>query len=228
MSKNISSDKLLLNEENYLLLGTPNVGKSTFFNMVSTSTAAVSNIDRMTVEENKGNLKYFKNISIIDLPGIYNLSHPIDEEVVVAQKICEQNFTKIINIVSASTLERDLLLTIQCLETGLLSTLVVNMVDEINLSSLKTNKLKTYLNNVNLILTQANNGGEVKKSIKDIKNNEITKPLVLQYPILVEKAIEKITSILPSSKISPRFFAIMILENNTSIIDHIKTNDMVL
>ncbi|MBQ6970330.1 50S ribosome-binding GTPase [bacterium] len=119
----------------YLLVGTPNVGKSTIFNHLTTSVALVSNIDRMTTEHTTGCLKHEKNFHIVDLPGVYNLSHPIAEEHEVNYHLIKHNITGIVNVIAAKSLERDLYLTLQTLETGMLSTLVINMTDSINVST---------------------------------------------------------------------------------------------
>ncbi|GHU48554.1 hypothetical protein FACS1894218_5800 [Bacilli bacterium] len=132
------------------------MGKSTFFNKVTSSTAVVSNIDRMTVEDTIGRLRTNKAIAIVDLPGLYNLSHPVDEEKVVAHELFGEHFHKMINIVGSESIKRDLLLTLQCLETGMVSTLIVNMIDEINTNAIDFNKLSKLLNNVKVIPTQAN------------------------------------------------------------------------
>jgi ferrous iron transport protein B len=140
----------------FLLLGTPNVGKSTFFNKITTATAMVSNIDRMTVQNTVGRFRNDKSYCLVDLPGVYNLSHPLDEEMVVAHEIFHENFLKIANIVGAQSIERDLILTIQCLETGMLSTVMVNMIDEISKNAINYKKMSKMLNNVTIIPTQAN------------------------------------------------------------------------
>ncbi|MCF0227795.1 MAG: 50S ribosome-binding GTPase, partial [Malacoplasma sp.] len=80
-----------------LLIGAPNVGKSTFFNHISNGTATVSNIDRMTVDTNWALIKNTKNQVIVDLPGVYNLSHPIDEELVVADVLMRGDYRYITN-----------------------------------------------------------------------------------------------------------------------------------
>jgi ferrous iron transport protein B len=116
----------------------------------------VSNIDRMTVENTVGRLRENKNYYMVDLPGVYNLSHPLDEEMVVAHEIFHEKFLKIANIIGAQSIERDLMLTIQCLETGMLSTVMINMIDEINPDSINYQKLSKMLNGVSIIPTQAN------------------------------------------------------------------------
>ena len=206
----------------YLLIGTPNVGKSTFFNKVSKSTANVSNIDRLTTSSTVGKIKKHKNKVIVDLPGIYNLSHPIDEEVVVAKQICDSKFKKIINIIGAQSIQRDLLLSIQAIETGLMSTLIINMVDEVNHESLDIDKFSKCLSNIKIIKVMANKNVGIKESINSILKDKTVDPKVVIYDQLTESCVEKISKILPDSKISKRFYALMILENNRYVIEAVK------
>ena len=206
----------------YLLIGTPNVGKSTFFNKVSKSTANVSNIDRLTTSSTVGKIKKHKNKIIVDLPGIYNLSHPIDEEVVVAKEICDSKFKKIINIIGAQSIQRDLLLSIQAIETGLMSTLIINMVDEVNHESLDIDKFSKCLSNIKIIKIMANKNVGIKESINSILKDKTVDPIVVKYDQLTESCVEKISKILPDSKISKRFYALMILENNRYVIEAVK------
>jgi ferrous iron transport protein B len=206
----------------YLLIGTPNVGKSTFFNKVSKSTANVSNIDRLTTSSTVGKIKKHKNKVIVDLPGIYNLSHPIDEEVVVAKQICDSKFKKIINIIGAQSIQRDLLLSIQAIETGLMSTLIINMVDEVNHESLDIDKFSKCLSNIKIIKVMANKNVGIKESINSILKDKTVDPKVVKYDQLTESCVEKISKILPDSKISKRFYALMILENNRYVIEAAK------
>ncbi|MCQ3908487.1 MAG: 50S ribosome-binding GTPase [Mycoplasmoidaceae bacterium] len=119
---------------NYLLIGAPNTGKSTIFNLLTTSTAIVSNIDRMTTEHTMGRIKHSDNY-LIDLPGTYNLSHPIAEEKETHYHLLHHKVNSIVNVISSFSIQRDLFLTLQCIETGLLNTLCVNMMDLVNAKS---------------------------------------------------------------------------------------------
>ena len=198
-----------------LLLGTPNVGKSSCFNKLTTATANVSNIDRMTVDNAVGKLKYDKNHLLVDLPGIYNLSHAMDEELVVAHEIYHEQYDHITNIIGAQSIERDLLLTIQTIETGLMNTLIINMIDEVNYQLLDINKLSKLLNNVHIVLTQFNTNRGIETSSKSIINSHNVNSKIITYDNLTEKCINKISKLLPNDrKISKRFYAIMLLENN--------------
>lgn len=207
---------------NIVLIGSPNVGKSTFFNKITNGTAAVSNIDRLTVSDTIAKLKIDKSVNIIDLPGLYNLSHPIDEELVVAHEITQEHFNKIVNVIGAQSFERDLYLTIQTLETGLMSTLSINMMDEVNHSQIDIEKLSKKLNGVRIIECQANKNIGTKKSAKSILEDAPVDSCVLKYPKHIEKLISEISNLLPKRKISNRYYSLMFLEGNEFIIDWYK------
>jgi ferrous iron transport protein B len=204
------------------LIGAPNVGKSTFFNKITTSTAMVSNIDRMTNDDTVGKFRNDSSNHLIDLPGIYNLSHPIDEELVVAHEFFHEQFNKIINVIAASSLRRDLLLTIQLIESGKLSTLAINMIDELPKNSINVKKLRHYLNNVDIILTQANRNKNIGKVEKSVLRKDVVDSALKIYPQHIEQLINEIAIHVPARTISQRFYALMFLENNQFMIEAFK------
>lgn len=206
--KNIETQK------RYLLIGAPNVGKSTFFNKITTATAMVSNIDRMTNSDTIGKFKNSPSNLLIDLPGIYNLSHPIDEEMVVAHEIFHEQFNKLVNIIAAPSLRRDLLLTIQLVESGKLSTVAINMVDEVPKNSINAKKMKHYLNGVDVILVQANRNKNINKVEKSIIQNKPVDAFFKIYPQKIENLIQEIIPHIPARTISQRYYALMFLEGN--------------
>ncbi len=114
----------------FALAGNPNCGKTTFFNLLTGSSARVGNWAGVTVEQNTGVYKNAETqIEIIDLPGIYSLSPYTPEEIVSRTYITENRPNLIINIVDASNLERSLYLTTQLLETDIPVAVAVNMAD---------------------------------------------------------------------------------------------------
>ena len=95
------------------LAGNPNSGKTTLFNALTGSNQYVGNWPGVTVEKKEGKLKGNKEVSIIDLPGIYSLSPYTLEEVVARNYLLAEKPDAILNIVDGTNLERNLYLTTQ-------------------------------------------------------------------------------------------------------------------
>lgn len=208
--------------QKFALFGTPNVGKSTFFNHITNKTTMTSNVDRLTVNATIGNFRHNRNISLTDLPGVYNLSHPLDEEQVVAENLYHTTFDKIINIVGSQSIERDLFLTIQLIETGMLSNLIINMIDEVPHNYFNIRKLSKKLNDVNIVCTQANKNKGIKESTKLILQSTRVNCNVVNYGEEIETLIKQISTLLPESNLNKRFLALALLEGNTFFINKIK------
>ena len=114
----------------FALVGNPNCGKTTLFNVLTGSTAHVGNWPGVTVDKKEGVYKKAEQpIGIVDLPGIYSLSPYTPEEVISRNYILDEKPDCVINIVDATNLERNLYLTTQLLELDCKIILVLNMTD---------------------------------------------------------------------------------------------------
>lgn len=111
------------------LAGNPNCGKTTMFNALTGSNQYVGNWPGVTVEKKEGRLKGNKDVTIVDLPGIYSLSPYSLDEVVARNYLVEETPDAIINIVDATNLERNLYLTTQLMELGIPVVVALNMMD---------------------------------------------------------------------------------------------------
>nr|MDD6335554.1 ferrous iron transport protein B [bacterium] len=111
------------------LAGNPNCGKTTLFNALTGSTQHVGNWPGVTVEKKEGSLKGKRDVTLVDLPGIYSLSPYSPEERVSRTFLLNNNAGAVISIVDASNLERNLLLTTQLLELGIPIVVALNMMD---------------------------------------------------------------------------------------------------
>ena len=116
----------------FALIGNPNCGKTTLFNILTGSTAHVGNWPGGTVDKKEGIYKKLDEaIDIIDLPGIYSFSPYTPEEVISRNYIMDEKPDCVINIVDATNLERNLYLTTQLLEMDIPVVVALNMMDVI-------------------------------------------------------------------------------------------------
>ena len=129
------------------LAGNPNCGKTTLFNALTGSNQFVGNWPGVTVEKKEGRLKGHKDVTIMDLPGIYSLSPYTLEEVVARNYLVNERPDVILNIVDGTNIERNLYLTTQLTELGIPVVMAVNMMDVVNKNGDKidTNKLEKEL-----------------------------------------------------------------------------------
>ncbi|MDR2149242.1 MAG: ferrous iron transporter B [Spirochaetaceae bacterium] len=111
------------------LAGNPNSGKTTLFNALTGANQFVGNWPGVTVEKKEGRLKGYKDVTVIDLPGIYSLSPYSMEEVISRNYLLEEKPDVILNIIDGTNLERNLFLTTQLLDIGIPVVLAVNMID---------------------------------------------------------------------------------------------------
>ena len=120
---------------NVALVGNPNCGKTSLFNIASGSHEHVGNYSGVTVDAKEG---YFDfqgyHFRIVDLPGTYSLSAYSPEEIYVRKHIIEETPDVIINVVDASNLERNLYLTTQLIDMNVRLVIALNMYDELQAS----------------------------------------------------------------------------------------------
>jgi ferrous iron transport protein B len=112
------------------LVGNPNSGKSTIFNILTDSNQYVGNYPGVTVEKKEG-LKCFKghNINFVDLPGTYSLSVYSDDEAVTRDFLFKEKTDIIVNVIDVANLERNLYLFTQIVELNIPVIVILNMID---------------------------------------------------------------------------------------------------
>lgn len=201
------------------LVGNPNSGKTSTFNVLTGSNQSVGNWPGVTVERKSGLLKQNKTICIQDLPGIYSLSSYSPEEVVARDYLYTNDASGIINIIDASNLERNLYLTLQLMEFGLPMILGLNMMDIVKKSGQKLNieKLSYALGLPAVAMSALKKQGmkELTKACeKMIANPQIGNTVT--YDDRLEAALNEIATIIEGkvSKQHLRFVTIKLFERD--------------
>lgn len=113
------------------LAGNPNCGKTTLFNELTGSKQHVGNWPGVTVDKKDGVYKKNKEVTILDLPGTYSLSPYSAEEIVARDYIVKEKPDAVINIVDGTSIERNLYLSLQVMETRIPLVIAMNMMDEV-------------------------------------------------------------------------------------------------
>lgn len=117
------------------MVGNPNCGKTSLFNLASGAHEHVGNYSGVTVDAKEG---YFDfqgyHFKIVDLPGTYSLSAYTPEEIYVRRHIIDETPDVIINVVDSSNLERNLYLTTQLIDMNVRMVVALNMYDELEAS----------------------------------------------------------------------------------------------
>lgn len=162
----------------FVLIGNPNSGKTTLFNILTGSHEHVGNWSGVTVEKKLGKLK--NGMEIIDLPGVYSLSSYSQDEIVTRDFLLNETPDLIINIIDATNLERNLYLTTQLMETGLPIVIALNMIDEVK-DDIDIKKLQSELNITIVPVSAAKNIG-LDKLVEKIEchNLEVNHSSVLK------------------------------------------------
>ena len=125
---------------NVALVGNPNCGKTTLFNVASGSHEHVGNYSGVTVDAKEGFFEFEGyRFRLVDLPGTYSLSAYTPEELYVRRHIIDETPDVIINVVDASNLERNLYLTTQLIDMNVRMVIALNMYDELEASGNELN-----------------------------------------------------------------------------------------
>ena len=211
------------------LAGNPNCGKTTLFNALTGSNQFVGNWPGVTVEKKEGKLKGHKDVTIMDLPGIYSLSPYTLEEVVARNYLINEMPDAIINIVDGTNLERNLYLSTQIMELGIPVVMAINMMDLVQKSGNKIHidKLSKKLGCEVVEISALKGTGIMKaaeKAISAAQSKKKTVP-VHEFAQDVEDAIksveDKLTGIVADAQ--KRFFAIKLIEKDDKIVEQMKS-----
>ena len=211
------------------LAGNPNCGKTTLFNALTGSNQFVGNWPGVTVEKKEGKLKGHKDVTIMDLPGIYSLSPYTLEEVVARNYLINERPDAILNIVDGTNIERNLYLSSQIMELGIPVIMAVNMMDivEKNGDKIHIDKLAKKLG-CEVVTISALKGTGIKeaadKAVQIAQKKGAAVP-VHEFDKDVEAVIRTVESKLGNDIVNEqkRFFAIKLLEKDDKITEQMKS-----
>ena len=207
------------------LIGNQNCGKTTLFNALTGSNQHVGNFPGVTVEQKSGTIKKHPSIKLVDLPGIYSLTPYTMEEIVSTDFLIKEKPSMIINIIDATSIERNVYLTMQLLELNIPMILALNMMDEVISSgnSIDVEGLQQALGIRVIPLSASKNEGieELIEAIETtLKENNCSHLDLCSGEI--HKAIHSITHLIEDNavkaKLPKRFAVTKIIEGDKDII----------
>jgi len=214
---------------NIALVGNPNSGKTTLYNSLSGARERVGNYSGVTVEIKKTTFKSNGyTFNFYDMPGTYSLTAYSMEEIYVRKFIYEQTPDIVINVVDASNLERNLLLTTQLIDMDLRVVVALNMFDEVKKQKIKLDHDSiSRLLGIPFVPTVSSKGkglDDLLSKVIDVYQGKdpVTRHIHINYGKDLESSIEKIREKIRENKpitdkLSSRFLAIKLLEKDMHI-----------
>ena len=215
------------------LAGNPNCGKTTLFNALTGSNQYVGNWPGVTVEKKEGRLKGNKDVTVVDLPGIYSLSPYTLEEVVSRNYLIDEKPEVILNIIDGTNLERNLYLTTQLTELGIPVLIAVNMMDVVrkNGDQINIKRLAEETGCKVVEISALKSEGIVEAANEAVKLAGTKKAAPKHsFDAKVERALEDIESIALQSvdESQKRWFAIKLFENDEKVAEKLNLSSGVL
>jgi len=212
------------------LVGNPNCGKTSLFNIASGSHEHVGNYSGVTVDAKEGRFEYGGyTFVLVDLPGTYSMSAYSPEELYVRKNLIEESPDVVVNVVDASNMERNLYLTAQLIDMNLRVVMALNMYDEL-LSRGDELDIKTlgHLLGMSIIPTVSRSGKGIQELfdtvIKVYEHNDpkLGRHIHINHGKDLEESIDRIKLLIQKNqdiryRWSTRYLAIKYLENDSDI-----------
>ena len=218
----VRHDKII----NVALLGNPNCGKTSLFNIVSGANEHVGNYAGVTVDAKSGHLNYKGyRINIVDLPGTYSLSAYSPEEQYVVRYLRDETPDVMINVIVASNLERNLYMTTELIDMNRPMVIALNMYDELEKSgaTLKYKELGAMLG-IPIVPTVASTGRGVHQLLDTVievyeMNHPDTRHIHVKMSPEIEEGVDVLRADLKAEPNVPphfatRYLAIKLLEGD--------------
>lgn len=226
------------------LVGNPNCGKTSLFNVASGSHEHVGNYSGVTVDAKEGRFEYkgYKFV-LVDLPGTYSLSAYSPEELYVRKNLIDNVPDVVINVVDASNIERNLYLTAQVIDMNLKVVMALNMYDELKAKGDELDiKQLGYLLGMPVCPTVSRDGTGIPELFDTVikiytqSDPKLARHIHINHGAELEKSIDRIKLLLQKNqslrdKYSTRYLAIKYLEDDKDIekiIDTLPNRDEII
>lgn len=226
------------------LVGNPNCGKTSLFNVASGSHEHVGNYSGVTVDAKEGRFEYkgYKFV-LVDLPGTYSLSAYSPEELYVRKNLIDNVPDVVINVVDASNIERNLYLTAQVIDMNLKVVMALNMYDELKDKGDDLDvKQLGYLLGMPVCPTVSRDGTGIPELFDTVikiytqSDPKLARHIHINHGAELEKSIDRIKLLLQKNqslrdKYSTRYLAIKYLEDDKDIekiIDTLPNRDEII
>jgi ferrous iron transport protein B len=205
------------------LAGNPNAGKTTLFNALTGSRQHVGNYPGITVEKKEGYVDTPRGLTrVVDLPGTYSLTAYSQEELVARDFLIHERPQGVINVLDATSLERNLYLTVQFLEIGIPVTVALNMVDALEAKGMTIDSQRlASLMNVPVVRTVARSDKGVREALDAAMNHpqKVWQPLHISYGTDLDPVLQEMTDLIKTRNFltetyPPRWLALKFLEND--------------
>ena len=221
---------------NVALVGNPNCGKTSIFNIAAHAHEHVGNYSGVTVDEKIGTFEYGGyTFNLCDLPGTYSLSAYSPEELYVRKHIVEKRPDIILNVVDGTNLERNLYLSTQLIDMDLAMVMALNMSDELEKSGDKLDvEQLSQLLGMPIIPTTGRNGKGIDTLFNAIiavfeGREKHSRHIHVNHGQILEQQIDLLREELYhhgfSDEISTRFLSIKLLENDSEMENFVQAKD---
>ena len=214
------------------LAGNPNSGKTTVFNNLTGARQHVGNWPGVTVEKKEGFCSsQGHRIRVVDLPGVYSLTAYSLDEVIARDYIVDEKPDVVVDVVDASSLERNLYLTVQLLEMQAKPVIALNMMDvaESRGYQIDIKELSRLLGAPVVSMVAARNQGtrELLETVVGVAAGDIqVSGINIQYGHDVEAEIGKLEKLFSGNSLaqsySPRWLSVKLLEDDREIIEKVR------
>lgn len=214
---------------NVALVGNPNCGKTSLFNVASGAREHVGNYSGVTVDAKSGHFDYHGyRFKIVDLPGTYSLASYSPEELYVRKYLREETPDVIINVVVASNLERNLYLTTELIDMDRSMVIALNMYDELEKKGDKLDyRLLGNMIGVPVVPTVSKTGQGLDELFDTVINvyegrDKAVRHVHVNLGEDIERGVNAVKDAIKadpdvSPRFSPRFIAIKLLEDDAEV-----------